>query len=126
MEIVEDVTVSESDTEAVVKIRRIGDISRGSRFYLRLEDGGATRGVDYRDYTVEPSSSFRAVIDADTNEIAIGANLEEVVFTFPIVNDTLNEGTEKFFLHLTPIRRLNAVLTPTGTVTILDSGKNIC
>ena len=117
--------MSESDAEAVVRIRRIGDISRGSRFNLRLEDGSATRGVDYMDYSVEPSNSIRRGIDADTNEIAMSANIEEVVFTFPIVSDTLNEGTETFFLHLTPIRRINVVLTPTGTVTILDSGKNI-
>ena len=117
-------TVSESDVEAIVRIRRIGDITRGgSRFNLRIEDGGATRGVDYRDYTVDPSDSIRRVIDADTNEIGISMGTEEVILRFPIVNDTINEGTEKFFLHITPIRRINVVLTPLGTVTILNSGK---
>ena len=125
MEIVEDVTVTESDAEAIVRIRRIGDTSSGSRFNLRLEDGGATRGVDYTDYSVEPSNAIRRVIDPDTNEIRMSSNVEEVIFRFPIVNDTLNEGTEKFLFHLTPIRRLNSVLTPTGTVTILDSGEDI-
>ena len=116
-------TVTESDAEAVVRIIRIGDLSSGSRFNLRIEDGGATGGVDYRDYSVEPSDSIRTVINATTNEIRMRANIEEVTFRFPIVNDELSEGTEQFFLHITPIRRINAVLTPTGTVTILDSGK---
>ena len=115
--------MTESDAEAVVRIIRIGDLSSGSRFNLRIEDGGATGGVDYRDYSVEPSDSIRTVINATTNEIRMRANIEEVTFRFPIVNDELSEGTEQFFLHITPIRRINAVLTPTGTVTILDSGK---
>ena len=81
-----------------------------------------TLAADYSvNYTVSESNGIadELVNNATTRELRMSTGIAELILTFSIAQDGIDEDPEDFFLFLEGTRRI-FVLCPVGSVTIID------
>jgi hypothetical protein len=99
-----DVTVSEAAGTAKITVSRTGDLSQASKFNYTTSDGTAKNGADYT---------------GKVGSATIAAGNKQISFSIPILQDSTYEGTEAFYVTITPVN--NATITKgVATVTVTD------
>jgi hypothetical protein len=104
------VSVNETALTVTLLVNRTGDSSVAASVQYVTADGTAKAGQDF-------------VMTTGTLNFPIGVDQQPIVI--PIINDTLPEGFESFFVNLFNPSVPFSIVTPQATVTIIDDDSSV-